>query len=370
MELQAHKADLVRELALAQGIVEKKNTIPILSNVLLKASKGWLLLQATDLEIGIRHGLKAEVSQAGELTVSAKKLFEIVRSLPEDAVTLSSREGGRLRVCCGKSEFKIVALDAKDFPALPECDFTSSFELPAGLFNRLIAKVLFAVTTDESRFPLAGALFIGNDKGVQLVATDGHRLAWAEIHKGVKGMGAEQRFVIPKKALVELRRALELGCDTVAIQNKDNHLFFRLGDRVIISRAVDDQFPVYEKVIPRSNDKKLSFTKIELEGAVRRVALLAAEKAGAVKLSFAPGRLVVSSSNPEMGEAVDEIACSFLGEPFEIGFNAQYLVEFLGVLETERVSFELKDGVTQGLLRPEGGSDEVTHQYVIMPMRI
>jgi DNA polymerase-3 subunit beta len=325
---------------------------------------------STDLEIGLTHRLAAEVKKPGRFTVSAKKLYEIVRVLPEEPVAMSLESGGRLRIRCGKSDFRVVGLDAGDFPALPATDFKESFELPAGLFASLIAKVLFAVTSDESRFPLGGALFIGSESGVVLVATDGHRLSLAEASVKPPGLSREQRFIISKKALVELRKVIDLGGESVAIEARDNHIFFRLGERTLIARAVEDQFPVYEKVIPKGNDKLLHFPKLELEAAVRRVALLAPEKAGTIKLSFDQDKLTVASSSPEVGEAHEEVVCSYQEEPIEIGFNAQYLLDFFTVCETERMSIELKDGVTQGLLKPDDAGGEVRHQYVIMPMRI
>jgi DNA polymerase-3 subunit beta len=230
--------------------------------------------------------------------------------------------------------------------------------------------VLFAVTSDESRFPLGGALLVARKNGVLLVATDGHRLALAEASCSMRGLGAETRFVIAKKALGELRRILELGGENVVIQSTGNHIFFRIGDRVLISRAVEDQFPDYNKVIPKGNDKKIGFARAELEGAVRRVALLAPEKGGIVKLALSKDTLTVASSNPELGEAHEAVPCEYSEEPIDIGFNAHYLLDFFSVLETGRMTLELKDGVTQGLLRPEDTSEEVSHQYVIMPMRI
>jgi DNA polymerase-3 subunit beta len=361
----------VRELSLAQGVVEKKNTIPILSNIRLRADKDRLELSSTDLEIGLIHGLTADVIESGEYTVSAKKLYEIVRSLPEDEVSIEVGDGGRMSVSCARSKFSIVGLDPVDFPVLPECDFAEGFEIGIKTLASLVHKVLFAVTMDESRFPLAGSLFIGRPGNVEMVATDGHRLSHAQAACELKGLEQEKRFVIPKKTLSELKKALELGGDeSVTVVARDNHIFFRISGRTFISRGVEDQFPAYEKVLPQSNNISVSFAKAELEGAVRRVSLLAPEKGGGVKLRFADGSLKVSSSNPDLGDANEELACEYAAEPLEIGFNAQYIVDFLSVTDAERVAVKLKDGVTQGLFEPEGESEEVRHQYVIMPMRI
>jgi DNA polymerase-3 subunit beta len=384
MEFVVQRTDLLRELSLGQRIVEKRNTIPILANLLVEASPEGLSLTSTDLEVGLRSGCVAEVKAPGAITVSAKKLFEVVRSLPEEQVRIRSNDTLGVVISCARAEFRLVGLDAKDFPNLPACDMKSAWESPSAQFHQLLSKVLFAVTTDESRFPISGVLFLASKKHVTLVATDGHRLAIAEVDRGLKGISAETRLVMPKKALSEVKQIAEMGSARIACEVKENHIFFKMGERLLVARMVEDQFPAYEKVIPRGNENTAIVAKGALDGAVRRASVLSSEKARAVRLQFKSGSLIVSASNPELGEAHEELEVEYQGDPFDIAFNAQYLLDFLGVVGTERVRMELKDGSTQAILRPEesGGetearsaetgddSKEVQHHYVLMPMRL
>ena len=373
MEFVISKADFLRELTLSQRIVEKKNTIPILSNILLEVSDTELTLTATDLEVGLQGRCKPDVKTSGSVTVSAKKLFEVVRALPDDDVRVKANDSLGITITCGRAEFRLVGLDPKDFPNLPECDFAGAWELEGALFRQLVGKVIFAVTSDESRFPLAGVLLLGSRERVTLVSTDGHRLAIAEASSGLKGQGDEIRLLIPRKALLELKQIAELGDDTIRFEVRENHIYFRVGQRSLVARMIEDQFPEYDKVIPKGNDKTLAIDKMGLDGAVRRAALLSSEKAKVIRFSFSDGILTISASNPELGEVREEIPLDYSAEAFEIAFNAQYLLDFFAVVEGDAVQFELKDSSTQALLRPavsDGDNVEVSHYYVIMPMRL
>lgn len=378
MEFVVKKTDFLREIGLSQRIVEKKNTIPILANLLIEAKDGQLTLNATDLEVGLRNACEAKVQKRGSLTVSAKKLFEIVRALPEEEIRIKSNESFGLTIASGRANFRLVGLDPKDFPNVPECTFEGAWNVDSALFRRLLGKVLFAVTQDDLRFPLSGVLVLASAKGLRLVATDGHRLAVSESTEGGRSLTAEARLLIPRKALVELKQVLEMGNGTLSCETRDNHVNFRIGERTLVARMIEDQFPAYDKVVPKSNDKKIMVDRVELEGAVRRASLLSSEKARAVKFSFGKGKLTLSASNPELGEVHEEIPVNDSKDEFEIGFNAQYVLDFLGVVETDEVCLELKDGATQALVRPGNprSSEEtpekaaISHYGVIMPMRL
>lgn len=374
MEFIVPKSDLLRELSLSQRIVEKRNTIPILANILIEADRGGVSLTATDLEVGLRSRCAATVKTAGAITVSAKKLFEVVRSLPDDEVRVRSNDALGATISCGRAEFRLVGLDAKDFPNQSQTEFKNGWEAGAELFHRLLGKVLFAVTSDESRFPISGVLFLASKKHVTLVATDGHRLAVADAERGLKGLAGETRMVMPKKVLVEVKQIAELGEERIACEAKENHIYFRIGERLLVARMVEDQFPAYEKVIPQGNDKRLVLPRVAIEGAVRRASVLSSEKARAVKLHLSKGTLTVSASNPELGEAREDLEVDYSGEEFEVAFNAQYILDFLSVVEGENVVVELKDGSTQAVLRPAPADSaepgDLQHYYVLMPMRL
>jgi len=373
MEFIASKADLLRELGLGQRLVERKNTIPILSNILIETDDDGLTLPATDLEVGLRSHCPAKVEQPGSVTVSAKKLFEIVRALPDEDVRIASSDSLGITITAGRAKFKLVGLDSKDFPNLPECSFESAWKTSTGLLRRLLGKVLFAVSSDESRFPLSGVLLLGSAKSLSLVATDGHRLSVAEASEGLQGLTGEARLLIPKKALVEVKQIADLGDESIECEVKENHVYFRIGRRTLVARMIEDQFPQYEKVIPQNNDKCVLVSRIELDGAARRAALLSNEKGRAVKFAFESGALTLSASNPDMGEVREQIPIDYDAEEFDIAFNAQYLLDFLAVTQTEQVELHLKDGSTQTLVKPAAGEEtgqDVDHFCVIMPMRL
>jgi DNA polymerase III subunit beta len=368
MELRVNRSDFLTELVPMQGIVERKTTIPVLSHLLLSAREDRLNLAATDLDVSLTSWCEADVKRPGGIAVQAKKFMEIIRSLVGDEVLLVQDEPRILSIRAGKSRFKIHGLAPDDFPTLPAVDgagSASATEIPFADFRRMIAKILFAVSAEESRFQLNGALLKLKGESLEMVATDGHRLALVE--DGLADGASEDAVLVPRKALQELQR-LE-GDGKLSYRRGEHHLSFRLGRRELICRILEGTFPDYERVIAKDNDKKVLFDRKPFAEAVQRVALLTGDRARAVRLQFAPAQLVISAANPDLGEATEEVPCDYEGPEFRLGINPDYLSQFLAAVETERVRLELKDENTQCVGYPMDGPDE-RYLCVIMPMRI
>ncbi|MGH9386003.1 MAG: DNA polymerase III subunit beta [Vicinamibacterales bacterium] len=369
MELVARKADLVRELQFFQQIVERKNTIPILANVLIEAAGQEITLLATDLEVALRSRCEAAVSKPGSVTLGAKKLYEIVRALPDGDVNIETDKGGSIvKVSGGQFSSKMPTLPREDFPTLPQSGGGAKAALKGKSLAQMVALTQFAITGEDTRYYLNGAQFVLRPEGMTFVATDGHRLALVNV-KNDGEKGSEIKAILPRKTLAELGRILADGDIEVQYERGENHLFFEMGPRLLISRMIDGQFPAYEKVIPRGNDKQVEFERDRLTNAVRRVAILSNERSRAVKMILEKGKVEVTSSSPEFGEAREPIAVEYNGPSLTICFNAQYVLDFLGVVQSEVVALELKDEVSQAVMRPIG-VDGYDYTYVIMPMRV
>lgn len=368
MEITVRRNDLVRELQLVQGIVERKNSIPILANVLAEAAGGEVRISATDLDVSLRCGCAAEVKGEGAITLGAKKLFEIARSLPEAEVRLRVLPDAWATIECDRVSFKMAGLPREDFPSLPDAKARKGVELPAEALKALVARTSFAITSEDARYYLAGALMVLEPDGVAMVTTDGHRLAYARQAAPLAGLTEPTRVLVPRKAVFELVRLLE-GEGSVVFQQVENHLVFEVGGRTLASKTIEGQFPAFEKVIAVTGDKVLVLEKERLAAAIRRVSLLSSERSRAVRLRLEPGSLHLLASSPDLGEAKETLAVDFAGEPIEICFNAQYLLDFLGAVGTDAVRLELRDADSQGVLRPatEGAVD---YRYVVMPMRL
>jgi DNA polymerase-3 subunit beta len=373
MELVVRKTDLLKELQMFQGIVERKNTIPILANVLIEANGDEVKLLATDLEVGLRSRCTAAVSKSGALTLPAKKLYEIVKALPETDVRIEEDRNG-VKVAADRFDSRMQTLPREDFPTLPEASGTVSATLPRDVTKQMVAKTQFAITGEDTRYFLNGALFILRPDSMSLVSTDGHRLALVTVPREAapaKGRGAEEeiRVILPRKTLLELGRLLSEGEGDIKFERGENHLFFDIGGRLLISRMIDGQFPAFERVIPKSNDKRVEFDRDRLTSAVRRVALLSNERSRAVKFQIDKGRVEIASSSPEFGEAKEVLVVDYTAAPVTICFNAQYVLDFLGVVETDSVGLEFKDDMSQAVMKPVG-SEGYDYTYVIMPMRV
>jgi DNA polymerase-3 subunit beta len=370
MELVVRKNDLLRELQLFQGIVERKNTIPILANVLMEAKDGEVRFLATDLEVALRSKCAATVAKGGSLTLPAKKLYEIVKSLPETDIRISEDKSG-VKVAAERFESRMQTLPREDFPTLPESGTGSSASLARTPLREMVTKTQFAITGEDTRYFLNGALFVLKPDSMSLVATDGHRLALVTAPREKQGKkdAEDDRPILPKKTLGELGRLLLEGDGDISYERGENHLFFEVGGRLLISRMIDGQFPAYERVIPKGNDKHIEFERDRLTNAVRRVALLSNERSRAVKFQVDKGKVDVTSSSPELGEAHETLPVEFSGGSMQICFNAQYVLDFLSAVSSDVVSLDLKDEVSQAVMKPVG-VEGYDYTYVIMPMRV
>jgi DNA polymerase III subunit beta len=372
MELVVRKNELLRELQLFQGIVERKNTIPILANVLMEAKGDEVRMLATDLEVALRSRCQASVAKGGSLTLPAKKLYEIVKALPETDVRIEQDKNG-VKVAADRFDSRMQTLPREDFPTLPESSGASGATLSRVALKEMVGKTQFAITGEDTRYFLNGALFVIRTDTMSLVATDGHRLALVTVKRegnddAVKP-GEEVKVILPKKTLLELGRLLTEGEGDIHYERGENHLFFEVGGRVLISRMIDGQFPAYERVIPKNNDKLIEFERERLTSAVRRVALLSNERSRAVKFEIEKSRVEITSSSSEFGEAREQIPVEYAGAAMTISFNAQYVLDFLNIVETDIVSLSLKDEVSQAVMKPVG-AEGYDYTYVIMPMRI
>ena len=367
MQLVVRKNDLLRELQLFQGIVEKKNTIPILANVLIEANANEVTMLATDLEVALRSRCQASVGKSGSLTLPAKKLYEIVKALPETDVRIEEEKNG-VKVAADRFDSRMQTLPREDFPTLPDATGKGRASLPRNALKEMVAKTQFAITGEDTRYFLNGAKFVLAPDNLMLVATDGHRLALVDVTHKV-GVTEEVGIILPKKTLLELGKLLVEGDGDVLFESSENHLFFDVAGRMLISRMIDGQFPAYERVIPKDNDKHIEFERERLTNAVKRVALLSNERSRAVKLEIAKGKVEVTSSSSEFGEAREELPVDYAGGPMAISFNAQYVLDFLNVVETDVVMLSLKDEVSQAVMKPVGAQG-YDYTYVIMPMRM
>jgi DNA polymerase-3 subunit beta len=367
MELVVRKNDLLRELQLFQGIVERKNTIPILANVLIEADGDEVRMLATDLEVALRSRCPASVAKSGSLTLPAKKLYEILKALPETDVRIEEDKKG-VKVAADRFDSRMQTLPREDFPTLPDASGKPRATLPRTALKEMVAKTQFAITGEDTRFFLNGAKFVLKPDSLAMIATDGHRLALVEVKHDV-GITDEAGVILPKKTILELGKLLVEGDGDVLFESGENHLFFDVGGRMLISRMIDGQFPAYERVIPKGNDKHIEFERERLTNAVKRVALLSNERSRSVKIEIGKGKVEVTSSSSEFGEAREELPVDYSGNPMTISFNAQYVLDFLNVVETDVVELSLKDEVSQAVMKPVGAKG-YDYTYVIMPMRI
>ena len=370
MELTLKRGDFLNELTLMQGVVERKNTIPILSNILLRAADGHLSFTSTDLDLTLLSEAEAHVKRPGSVTVPARKLFDLIRNLPEAEVALKLLDNHYLGVTCQRSNFRLVAQPAEDFPTVPKVEAKKGVSFPLDLWKRLTRKVLYAVSAEETRFQLMGALLKDKGKEFELVATDGHRLALIDFPKE-DAKTSIPNVLIPKKALAEILK-MDGGSDArLEIRHSENHLLFTVGSRQLVARLLDVNFPDYEKILSKSNDRGAKVPASATKDAIRRVALFSSERSRGVKLSFEKNLLTVASASQELGEGTETLDVEFDGEPLSIGLNAQYLLDFFEEAETETVRLDLKDENTQCLCQPEGGIEGASrYLYVVMPMRL
>lgn len=401
MEFTIDQVQLVRGLQRTQSIVERRSTMPILANVLLAAERGEpgdgghvelpgsgsrveqpgdsvrgrVEFAATDLEVGVRTSVPAEVSTPGRLTLSAKKLYEIARELPPGPIRIAARENLYAELSTGRVVVTLVGLAAEEFPALPTKGDVPLAPLDLPTIRTMIERTLYAASSDETRYNLNGVYLerVETDGAAvaRMVATDGHRLALVDrpVVGGLEGLG--RGMILPRKGLQELKRLLDEGAgdDEVALRAafRENSGLFLVGETLLIMRLIEGAFPDYRQVIPRGSDGGARIDREALVRALRRVSIVSAERSRVVKLALAPGRLEVSTTNPDLGEAKEELEVDYAGRALAVGFNARYLLDFLGALDAETVVVDLQDETSPGLFR---GVGEEGLLGVIMPMRI
>ncbi len=370
MEFSIKRSELLDELNLTQGVVERKTTIPVLSNLLCEATGSRLTLTATDLELSIRTSCEAKVKKEGAGTMPAKKLLELVRLLPDEEIRFKLLENHWVQIVCDRKVYKMVGMARDNFPSIPTFPHPL-VKIPSKILGDLITRTAFAISIEESRYTLNGGLLVLKPDSLAMVATDGHRLALAETDHKFTGLNAETRVLIPKKAMIEVQRLVNGTGDAGEIEfaRDDSHLFFQAGPRLLIARMLTGQFPNYEAVLPRENNKSVVLERSELNDAVRRVAQLADQRSHAVKFAVAKEGIEISASSPEYGEARETIEKEYKGDALSIGFNAQYLLDFFGAAPEGPVSIELKDEQSAGQMRPLA-DEQYRYRYVIMPMRI
>jgi len=371
MEITVGKFDLLRELTATQGVVERKTTIPILSNYLFEATGDKLNLTATDLDLSLRTSCVAKVKKEGSCTIPARKLHDYVKLLPDADITIKLLENHWVSIRCGRSNTKMVGMARSNFPSLPVFPTAGVVKIPAQVLRGMIARTGFAIAHEESRYTLNGALMVLKPESITMVATDGHRLAHVE-RSGEKfdGVSGEMKTLVPKKAMDELKSLLDsTHAETIDFAKDESTLYFRIGGRVLTSRQLTGQFPNFEAVLPKDNNKSINLHGEELGAAISRVAQFADERSRAVRLRLDKGELKLSASSTEAGESEDSIETDYTGDPLAIGFNAQYILDFLKAVGAGDVKLELKDAQSAGQLRP-AESEDYKYRYIVMPMRI
>lgn len=365
MEFRIQKSEFLRGLRLAQGIADRKSTMPILANVLLRTDgKGKLVLAATDLNVSVSAELSSKVDSEGGLTVSAKHLHEIVSSLPGEDVVFRRTENHWADIRAGKVEYKLVGMPDRDFPKIADHREVNFSKVDAALLREMIDRTLFSVSNDETRFHLNGVLFESDGTKARMVSTDGHRLSKVE-RSMTAGPKLDAGVIIPKKGLVEIKRALE-GSPRCEIAVQGSHFFLRSDDIALAVKLIDSQFPPYEQVIPKANSNVATVSRSLLLEALKRAQLMSSETRG-VKLTFDKGVLRVASDNPELGEVKEDLDVGYAGPSLSIGFNPRYFTELLSQMSCEEVRIELSGELDPGVVKADEGAE---YLGVVMPMRI
>lgn len=378
LEITVSRSELLRELTAAQAVVERKTTIPILSNFLFEADNDVLTITATDLDQSIKTSCPAKVKKPGACTIPARKLYDYIKLLPDGEISIKLMDNHWVQIRAGRSNTKMVGMARANFPQVAEFPPTGAVTLPAPLLRSMIAKTIFSISNEESRYTLNGALLVLKAESMAMVATDGHRLAHIEhTADNLTGVSGEKRTLIPRKALSELNvllansNAASEEDDVLEFADDETTLFFRVGGRVLTSRKLTGQFPNFEAVLPRDNNKFCIVRSDDLMGALQRVSQFADERSGAIKLRLEQNELRISSSSTDSGESEDVIETPYSYDPLIVGFNSSYLIDFLKAIgNTGEVRLEFKDAQSAGQMRPEDGNDETKYRYILMPMRI
>ncbi len=373
MEITVSRQELVRELTATQSVVERKTTIPILSNFLIEAEDDRLNITATDLDQAIRTSAAVKVKKPGACTIPARKLYDYIKLLPEGEISIKLLDNHWVQIRSGRSNTKMVGMARANYPQVPEFPTVAVTSIPALVLKTLISRTIFAISNEESRYTLNGALLVIKAESLAMVATDGHRLAYVEKPNEVlEGISGEKRVLIPRKALQELQQLLSVSdAEKVEFADDEHTLFFRIGHRTLSTRKLSGQFPNFEAVMPRDNTKFAVVRSSELSAAIGRVAQFADERSGAIRMRLESNELKISANSAESGESEDTIDTPYSSEPIAVGFNSGYILDFLKALGNEgEVRLEFKDSQSAGQMRPEDPDAEYKYRYVLMPMRI
>lgn len=371
MKLRIKKDEILKGLQRIQGVVDKKNTMPILSNMLLNADGNGVEIIATDLEIGLRGRYAAEVETPGAVTVSAKKMYEIVRELPEEDVQIRTEDSNWVKIVSGHSQFKLVGLPKDEYPAMPDVAEAGMIRIASDTLRDMIKKTIYAAGENDARYVLNGLyLHLAAAKGglnMRMVGTDGHRLSL--IDRTIEAKHKDESVIIPKKAMLELRRLLEEDATETSFEIglSKNHALFKRDGLIMVSKLIDGNYPNYQQVIPAQSTKKVAVVRDQFTHAVKRVSILSKEKTNAVKLQLEKGVLVLSTNNPEVGEANEELSVEYAGDALTIGFNSRYLLDALTAMDTAMITLELSDPLSPCLIKEEGND---AYRCVVMPMRV
>ena len=373
MEITVSRQELVKELTATQSVVERKTTIPILSNFLIEAEGDRLNITATDLDQAIRTSAAVTVKKPGSCTIPARKLYDYIKLLPDGDISIKLLENHWVQIRSGRSNTKMVGMARANYPQVPEFPSVAATSISTVALKTLIARTIFAISNEESRYTLNGALLVIKAESLAMVATDGHRLSYVEKpNELLEGISGEKRVLIPRKALQELQQLLgNTEEEKVEFADDEHTLFFRVGHRTLSTRKLSGQFPNFEAVMPRDNTKFAVVRSSELSAAIQRVAQFADERSGAIKLRLEGNELKISSNSAESGESEDTIDTPYSSDPIMVGFNSVYILDFLKALGNEgEVRLEFKDSQSAGQMRPEDPDAEYKYRYVLMPMRI
>jgi DNA polymerase III subunit beta len=375
MNFQIDKRDFLKGLALMQSVTGRKTTLPILSHILMEWTNNSLYLTGTDLETGICEEINTTVHQPGKASVSSKKLYEIVRELPEETIHIEKKENNWITLQCGKSHFNLAGLDPDEFPSLPAHGEENFSKVSTRLVREMIEKTVFAASNEESRYHLNGVFFLQIKQGgkdvLRMVATDGHRLSLID-REDATIRGIQKGIIIPKKGVMEIKKIMadreeEEG---VEIYFDQTHGFFKMGKSLMVIRLIDGEFPEYDQVIPKENDKKVFMEKERVYSSLKRVSTMASERVEGIKFSFQKNVLELSSYHQDFGDAREEVEISYEGPSLQIGFNARYLIEALNAIDADEVLMELKDEGSPGIMKPSSSAQASNQLCIVMPMRI
>ena len=366
MKFTITREQLQEGLAAVAAAVPTKTTLPVLSNVLLEATKQGLRLSGTDLDIAVGTSVAADVDTEGAVTLPAKKLVDIARELPSAPIRITAVGEQRVSIECGRSRFKLLGLPREEFPSFPAVKFDGAWKAAAGVVQKMVGHVAFAASTEESRPILNGVLWELRPDRMRMVATNGHRLAKMDVPASG---GSTADLIVPPKALEQIRRLFNADAE-VQVARSDNHIGFRAGSKVVYSRLIEGPYPNYEQVIPRENDKAATVDKAAMSAALRRMSVVASDQTHRIRLALSGGTAKFSVQTPDLGEAQDELAVTYEGEPLEIGFNATYLLEILKYMPTDEVRFTFKAPERAATIEPVGWNDPASYMCLVMPLRL